>query len=466
MGRRKGRGTPPATDTALPGPLRSTLEPLLGPELQLLEAALVQPPPVTIRLNPGKPFEPGGEAVPWCSTGRILAERPAFTFDPLLHAGAYYVQEAGSMFLEQAVRASGLMDQDILALDLCAAPGGKSTHLRSLLGPGSLLVSNEVDRRRQAALQENLWKWGAPNVMITGSAPEDLAALPEFFDLIVVDAPCSGEGMFRKDAFARAQWTPRLVEQCMLTQQHIVEHAWSALAPGGVLIYSTCTWEPGENEHQLLPLLGQGGISLEIPTEPAWGIRSSLHPDLHANRFYPHRTLGEGFFLAMLRKAGDKLPRERSAGAGDDLSPWPWLDNSHALCAMEHKGIQHMVGESWRVQARRIRHSLRTLAPGIPVAERKAGSWLPHPALALNQLLDPASVHMLELDHDQSIAYLKGQSLPAQAAQAEAIACHHGTPLGWVNGAGNRWNNRWPDAWRIRSHTASAAEVPWKTNPE
>jgi 16S rRNA C967 or C1407 C5-methylase (RsmB/RsmF family) len=269
MGRRKGPSQASAVrrDPELPAELRTTLADLIGDEVAQLENALRMAPPTSIRIDPLKGFDPGGASVPWCSTGRYLEERPAFTFDPLFHAGTYYVQEASSMFLEQALLAAGLLKDDILAIDLCAAPGGKSTHLRSLLTPGSLLVANEIDRQRLPALQENLWKWGGPNVVITGSPTRDLNALPDHFDLILVDAPCSGEGMFRKDPFAREQWTPDLVQQCAAMQQSIVHDAWHALAPGGVLIYSTCTWEPAENELQLVPLLEQGADNDPDPVE-------------------------------------------------------------------------------------------------------------------------------------------------------------------------------------------------------
>lgn len=190
----------------------------VGEDILGLADALRTAAPTSIRVNELKWKGPGSDRVPWCSTGHHLDQRPAFTFDPLLHGGCYYVQEASSMLLEQAVRAAGVADQRILALDLCAAPGGKSTHLRSLLHPDSLLVANEVDRKRQPILVENLWKWGASNTVITGSAPSCLTQLPERFDLILVDAPCSGEGMFRKDAFAREQWDARLVQRCAAIQ--------------------------------------------------------------------------------------------------------------------------------------------------------------------------------------------------------------------------------------------------------
>ncbi|MBL0126351.1 MAG: RsmB/NOP family class I SAM-dependent RNA methyltransferase [Flavobacteriales bacterium] len=259
-------------DEQLPVGFIDHLGTVLGESFPGLEAALNAPAPTSIRLNPKKPFEADLDPVPWCTTGRYVVERPAFTLDPFFHGGAYYVQEASSMLLEKAVAAAGLLSKNILALDLCAAPGGKSTHLLSLLGDGALLVANERDHQRKLVLAENIWKFGAGHSMITGSNADALRSLPDLFDLILVDAPCSGEGMFRKDPFARRQWSPLLVEQCASVQQQVVPHAWHALAPGGTLIYSTCTWEPSENEAQLRPLLEDSGTCLDLHLDGSWGV--------------------------------------------------------------------------------------------------------------------------------------------------------------------------------------------------
>ncbi|MCC7502985.1 MAG: hypothetical protein IT229_10675, partial [Flavobacteriales bacterium] len=209
----------PSGSVPVPDALRERLFLQFGTEAAELLAALDTASPVSIRLNPDKAGGPEGLPVPWCDTGRYLLERPVFTLDPLFHAGCYYVQEASSMLLEQAFLASGLAGKHIAAVDLCAAPGGKSTHLAALLSPGSLLVSNEVDRRRQKALLENLWKWGREGHVITGDTPERFAALGPMFDLVVVDAPCSGEGMFRKNEEARYHWSEAHVLGCALRQR-------------------------------------------------------------------------------------------------------------------------------------------------------------------------------------------------------------------------------------------------------
>ena len=208
--------------------------------------------PVSIRLNPMKPFafRFGERAVPWCGSGFYLQGRPTFTFDPLFHAGCYYVQEASSMFVEQALRRY-VGKEPVVMLDLCAAPGGKSTHLRSLLPEDSLLVANEVIRNRSQILAENLTKWGHPDVVVSNSDPSDFARLEEFFDVILTDVPCSGEGMFRKDPVAVSEWSPENVEICWQRQRRIISDIWPCLKPGGILIYSTCTYNTKENEDKI-----------------------------------------------------------------------------------------------------------------------------------------------------------------------------------------------------------------------
>ncbi|MEO8590501.1 MAG: hypothetical protein ABI432_14085 [Flavobacteriales bacterium] len=364
------------------------------------------------------------------------------------------------MLLEQALRAAGFLDRDVLALDLCAAPGGKSTHLRSLLSPGSLLVANEVDGARRHALAENLWKWGGGNVIITGSAPSDLRKLPGHFDLILVDAPCSGEGMFRKDPFARQQWTPALVDRCALTQRRIVEQAWDALAPGGILIYSTCTWEVAENEDQLAVLLERGGESVAIPIDPAWGMVCTERGTMKSYRCYPHQVRGEGFFLGMMRKPGTlrgSLTIQENARSQHIL----WLRDPGNKVLVEHQGTLHALSGRWEAECEELSSTLRVVAPGIPFAERKGDDWKPHAACATSDWLDRTVFAELDLDEGAAINYLQGQAIPAHAAQGTALVTFQGHPLGWVQGAGSRWNNRWPQAWRIRAQQPNAPRVSW-----
>lgn len=463
MARRKGarKRDPRIGNLPLPATFRDRIEPLLGPETDALINSLEAPAPTSIRLNPFKPLHPEAESVPWCMLGRYLPERPAFTLDPLLHAGAYYVQEASSMLVEQAVCAAGADHRELLALDLCAAPGGKTTHLLSLLLPGSMLVANEPDAVRRQVLAENCWKLGAPNVMITGSDPSDLRSLPACFDLILVDAPCSGEGLFRKDPFAREQWSVKLVEQCAATQSRIIAHAWEALAPGGVMLYSTCTWEQVENEEQAASLVRLGAEPIELPMDPSWGVqRVEMHGAV-GYRCYPHRVRGEGFFLAAMRKPGEWRIRSAVSSTASASLALPWLRKDAGMELLEQEHVLFARPARWSAELNRINGAMSITSPGIPVAERRGDRWLPHAAAALSTLLDPSEAQVLDLDRTQALSYLRGEALAAEDAHGAALIRHAGLPLGWVQGAGRRWNNRWPAPWRIRQLRSEAPPVSW-----
>lgn len=208
------------------------------------------------------------------------------------------------MFLEQLCRVVW-PEKPALVLDLCGAPGGKTTHLMSLLQPGDLLVANEVIRSRARILQENVTKWGIPGVVVTSGDPAAFASLGEIFDLIVVDAPCSGEGLFRKEPRAAEEWSPDHTRLCASRQKRILSEAWKCLRPGGAMVYSTCTFNPDENEENLEWLAQTAGASfLEVVPDPDWGIETSVHGKVTGYRFYPHRLRGEGFFAAVVRKEG------------------------------------------------------------------------------------------------------------------------------------------------------------------
>lgn len=425
---------------------------LLGDEAPLLLAALQAPSPVSVRLNPSKPSAINGEAVPWCSSGRYFAERPSFTLDPLLHAGAYYVQEASSMLVEQAFLATGLLHRDILALDLCAAPGGKSTHLASLLSPGSLLVCNETIPARRAPLCENLWKHGRSNTLVTGSVASDIGRLANFFDLILVDAPCSGEGMFRKDPFAHQQWNEGLVRSCAATQGDILAHAWQALAPGGWLIYSTCTWERAENEEQIDRLVRQGAEYTPLELSAGWGVVDT-DP---GHRCYPHRSKGEGFFIGLLHKAGHLDDhRDPAIRSGDEPEVRRWLKSPDDWALVEKEDILYASPARWHATVKRLKEEMNMVAPGIPVAERKGGRWKPHAALALNEGFSPEAFPALDLSREEALTFLRGEtSLPvgsnARGGSGVRLVRYAGLSLGFLHAAGDRWNNGWPKPWRIR----------------
>ena len=317
---------------ALPIDFITRTRALLGNEFDSFEAALQADVPVSIRINEkkGAPIpaaDTPDNRVAWCDTGYYLPERLSFTFDPLFHAGAYYVQEASSMFLEQVIRSH--VKTPVRCLDLCAAPGGKSTHLAACLPEGSLLVSNEVIRSRSHILAENIAKWGNPNCVVTNNDPKEIGRLTHFFDVIVADVPCSGEGMFRKDTDSTGEWSIANVALCAGRGRRIIHDIWNALKPGGLLIYSTCTYnteEDEENVHHITEELG--AEALPIPAvKDEWQITGPLKYNHPVYRFFPHKTKGEGFFLAALRKADGEAEEIRFKNRGKRLLPSRKLSN-------------------------------------------------------------------------------------------------------------------------------------------
>lgn len=454
---------------ALPEDFIERTRALLGKEYERLEAALQTAPPVSIRVNRGKGTKtPEASPVGWCETGYYLPERLSFTFDPLFHAGGYYVQEASSMFLEQAVRK--YVGEPVACLDLCAAPGGKSTHLLSILPEGSLLVSNEVIRTRSHILAENIAKWGNPNSIVTNNDPEEIGRLTHLFDVIVADVPCSGEGMFRKDTDSTGEWSVANVGLCAARQRRIIHDIWNALKPGGLLIYSTCTYNTEEDEENIHYIIEELGADPQpIPVDETWQVSGALRYDHPVYRFFPHKTKGEGFFLAALRKSSgetkevspanpNKNKKEKGKGKGKNAPAIPdtvnrWLLKPESF-RMEIIGDAILAIPSihyyiWQLLARQ----LRIVSAGIRMGEIKGKDILPAQSLAMSTALHPDAFPRVEADWDEAIKYLKKETLvlPADMEKGYALICYQGFPLGFVKHLGNRANNLYPQEWRIRS---------------
>ena len=276
----------------------------------LADSITTSEPSIAVRVNDarGGGAPEGCRPVPWCREGFYLTDRPAFTFDPDWHAGRYYVQDASSMFIAHAIRS--LIHEPVRYLDLCAAPGGKTTAAIQALPQRSLVVANEIVPPRARVLADNIVRWGDPRCVVTSNAPAQYGKLTHFFDVIAADVPCSGEGMMRKDDEAVAQWSPALVEQCAQRQREILTDVWQALRPGGLLIYSTCTYNRQENELMANFIVNElGATSLELSVEPSWNIHPAIASECHCYRFMPHRVDGEGLFMAVFRKDGD-APRQ------------------------------------------------------------------------------------------------------------------------------------------------------------
>lgn len=458
----------------LPTDFITTIKPLMGEEADPFLAALEGEATVSIRLNP---LKAGGKtgvampslAVPWSHHGYYLEERPAFTFDPLLHAGCYYVQEASSMFVEHVVRE--LVEEPTLCLDLCAAPGGKSLSLLAALPEGSLLVSNELVRTRAHVLSETIAKSGNPNVVVTNNEARDLGRWSRFFDLILVDAPCSGEGMFRKEAVAIDEWSPENVSICARRQQDIVADVWPSLKPGGLLIYSTCTYNVSENEEVMLELARSTGAAfVEVGTGDEWGISPARDERAKGYRFFPHKTKGEGLALFILRKPEDGEPAEVSLPNGAQKgnrkksdkknSPFLW-DVSLYESWLERPETFRFIERGDRVIALPERHSermlhlekqLKVLSMGVEVGIVKGKDIIPSHSLALSAYLRPDAFHRYSLSYAEAIAYLRKEALRLdEAPKGFLLVTYEGVPLGFVKNLGNRANNLYPAEWRVRS---------------
>ncbi len=432
----------PKTMPPLPEGFRREILDLPGVDGEALLRALDDDPVVGVRLNPGKPtgLFADAEPVEGCPNGKILRERPNFAAMPEWHAGAFYVQEPSSMrhgaLLTQALKLIGA--ERVRILDMCAAPGGKTTAMAAAMPEGSLLVANEFDSRRAWILNENVLKWGAPGVVVTNSPTDRIAAAaPCAFDVVAVDAPCSGEGMMRREAEARRQWTPGLIEQCAALQRKILSDAYDALKPGGVLIYSTCTFNRKENEENA-----------------AWAISElGLEPIGEPRRYMPHTDRGEGLFTAMLRKPADAPGKSlRLKPARRAKLPAGWLQGDWA-------GLAAPDGSLWAVApdpadfVAALCAKLNVLAPGIPVAVAKGRGLAPAPELAFSQALQPDAFPRAGLSLEQALAYLRKEalSLPAGVPKGYVAVTYNELPLGFANNLGSRANNLYPSQWRLRT---------------
>lgn len=477
----------------LPPVFASNMKSLLQEEAATFFSALDEQPPVSVRYNPAKitpgsnhPWEAAWEgSVPWSEKACYLNHRPAFTFDPCLHAGCYYVQEASSMFVEQALKQAlrGLTPSadPYLMLDLCAAPGGKSTLALSLLPENSLLVANEVVGSRARILQENLTKWGSPNVMITRNEAVDVGRLGPVFDVMLVDAPCSGEGLFRKDEAAVGEWSPEAVRQCALRQASILEDSLPALKPGGYLIYSTCTYNTEEDEAIVKRLVDVEGLEpVPLTVDEAWKVTGSLlkgADQLPVYRFLPHKTKGEGFFCCLLRKPlseGENnqspmgVQRETGKNTRQSKRSRQTVKSPFVITKAIKERLMQPEAYHWSVTEQGLiravpvnllsvvtylEASLNVLQVGITVGEIKGDQALPHPVLALSTRLNRAAFPVCELSLKQAVDFLRREALvlPEDCPRGWVLLTYQDQTLGWAKNMGSRANNGWPVEWRIRS---------------
>lgn len=421
------------------------------------------PSPTTIRINPYKPAPIyKGAQVPWCAEGIYLEQRPSFTFDPLFHAGCYYVQEASSMFIGHILNYIRQdKDDTIRVLDLCAAPGGKSTSLSSALNNSDLLVANEIIKTRVPILTDNLTKWGPSNIIVTNNDPKEYSRLKSFFDVVVVDAPCSGSGMFRKDPEAMEEWSEANVNLCHQRQERILADIYPAIAEDGYLIYSTCSYSVAENEAVLDWLCNEFDLeTIRIPINTEWGIVESQSDQHHAYgyRFYPGKVNGEGLFAACLRKKDNSGETPIYRNKNTPKPDYKSIDLLKPYIKDADSYYYFKVNDDWLAIDRIHRDDLAVLQQhlyikksGIRLGNLAGKDLIPDHELAMSLLFNRAAILQTELTREQAIAYLRRDEIKDLdlSQKGWSLMCFDGQPLGWAKLLPNRVNNYYPKEIRI-----------------
>ena len=433
-------------------------------EAESLFAALETASPVAVRLNPAKSGGEGvwsdGEAIAWSKNGRKLKARPSFTLDTAFHAGAYYVQEAASQFIDYVIAGEELRGKRVL--DMCSAPGGKTTIYSTAVGVEGLVVANEYVRSRANVLADNVRKWGMGNVLVTNNAPEHLSQFEGWFDLVAVDAPCSGEGMFRKEEVAREDWSDEAVKMCAARQLSIVREAWRSLRDGGLFIYSTCTFNDEEDEGVLNAFIEESGDvfvpSQEIEIDENWGIVTGKVGAFQTFRFFPHKTDSEGLFVAVTRKnepTPQRTPKSRKKVLQDvdkasrkELSRWLIGAEDYAFAMAGDTIYAYHVEQYKAVQT--LSEGLTAIYSGVAMGQIFKGKLKPDWALSQYVGLNRDVVAIEELDDERALDYLRKRDI-AVGDMVEGInmVTHHGRALGFVKRVGARCNNLYPNSLKI-----------------
>ena len=438
-------------------------------ETRALCAALGEEPSTAIRLNPRKMSASRWEArrVTWSEDGYLLNDRPSFTLDSDFHAGAYYVQEASSQFagyILSEVMGGREACRGLRVLDMCAAPGGKSTHYATLVGEEGLVVANEINRSRAAVLADNARKWGLGNMVVTCNDSARLAEFEGVFDVVAVDAPCSGEGMFRKSEDACEQWSEANVAMCAERQWEILQNAFKALRAGGVLLYSTCTFNRSEDEDIVRRACEEFGEELEqaedVAVDADWGVVTGREGVFQTFRFFPHRIAGEGMFMAVARKsadagAGGRLPKARRKAINmvdkrsvEELKRW--VVDAEKMSFFEAGDTLYGCRKTHYDEIEALSGRLAVIYSGVAMGQIFKGKLKPDAALALSAYLRRDAVACSEVDEDAALQFLRKQDLPAGlfAEGVNLVVCR-GQALGFVKRIGGRVNNLYPNSLRI-----------------
>lgn len=448
-------------DTGLPASAVATL----------ITALTEGKPSISVRANARKGFLPDGadRRVEWCDSGRYLDARPLFTLMPQLHQGRFYVQDASSMFITRAISSivAETESTPLIVMDACAAPGGKTTAIIDSVPGGSVVVANEFDRRRAAILKENLVKWGYPDVLVSTGDTAQYARVRDTFDIIAVDAPCSGEGMMRKDDVAVEQWSSGLIDECSRLQREIVGNLWGALKPGGFLIYSTCTFNRRENEENVKWITDTFDCStVNIDISGYNGIiQTGRDEGLDCYRFLPGMIEGEGLFMALIRKAGELTPgtgdetskarKEKDGKAKlpmDKISPWLKPGFNLKLSLTPDGSAVEAIGPAGdNLLKKLVKCGVKTVRPLLTIATVKGKDLIPDHALAMSQALNIDSFATAEVDIDRALDYLRREAiaLDDDMPRGYVLLTYENVPLGFVKNLGNRTNNLYPQNWRI-----------------
>lgn len=423
-----------------------------------LTEALGQPSPVSVRINPYKWAHPVSEykKVLWEPLGYYLPVKPLFTPDPLFHAGVYYPQEASSMFTGEVFRQVTAGMEDLRVLDLCGAPGGKSTHLSALIADRGFLVANEVIRSRAAVLAENITKWGLGNTVVTQNDPSTFASLPSFFDVIVADAPCSGEGMFRNQT-AVHEWSLQNARLCSERQRRIVMEAWPALKPGGILIYSTCTFNPAENEENIAWFRDSTAAeSVGVDIGGSTGIEHVRYAGTEGYGFHPGKAEGDGFFIAVLRKPNSgkesslriKKDSQKPSAKITVLAEQMLMFSSDRLIMSGNKIIALAAD---RNIFNYIAERLTVIKSGTMIGETMNDSFIPAHDLAMSVRQKDGAWPVYDANYDEAVAFIRLEQFRIEGmTRGRILIRYRGVPLGFVNNLGNRINNGYPQGWRMR----------------
>jgi 16S rRNA C967 or C1407 C5-methylase (RsmB/RsmF family)/NOL1/NOP2/fmu family ribosome biogenesis protein len=410
-------------------------------------------------VGPKPPFLHEAAQVPWCSQGFYLNQRPMFVLDPLWHAGAYYVQEASSMFIQYILEQIN-MPTNAVVLDLCAAPGGKSTLLANYFKDG-LVVANETIKSRNAILVENMTKWGADNMVVTQNDPAHFKALPLFFDLVVIDAPCSGSGLFRKDPSAINEWSMDNVAHCSSRQHRIVEETIDTLKEGGYLLYSTCSYSLAEDE-KMMDIIAQfpGMVNVSLPIPSEWNIVACNSPEKSAQgfRFYPDQVRGEGFFIAVFKKEG---VTQNDIGH-DSFKLTPLSKNELNILSsffelpLPYKYIMHQntiiaIPALFESVILSLLSHLYIKKMGLALGEIKGKDFIPAHALAMSYW-SQLPYKTLEVNLETALNYLRRASIQLEGSAGWNLITYQNHRLGWAKLLPNRVNNYYPNEWRILNY--------------